>query len=252
VRCLASKPRAFGFAFGDHISQRCRRCERWFLAATSHKYRPTRFPGRAAVTDSDFAAEACPCRPAPLPAKLRDCLTPGLSDSLAMSPLAHHCAATSPSETRDGANALPLHPTGTSATAHLRLPVLACVGILWGTWDLQRFLNRDGVLAPATLSAAARKAPRLCSGMGYLIRWRCRRLHITRGHIAHQEPTVCAPHRIRARNRLTAGTATTCAGGQRLQFFSLRHKRPCSAAKPEDLVLAGGDPTPPRCPRCEP
>ncbi len=38
--------------------------------------------------------------------------------------------------------------------------------------------------------AAARKAPRLCSGMGYPNRWRCRRLHITRGHIARLYPTA--------------------------------------------------------------
>ena len=29
------------------------------------------------MTDSDFAAASCPCRPAPLPAKLRDCLLLG-------------------------------------------------------------------------------------------------------------------------------------------------------------------------------
>ena len=30
-----------------------------------------------AATNSDFAAAACPCRPAPLPTKLRDCLVAG-------------------------------------------------------------------------------------------------------------------------------------------------------------------------------
>ena len=97
---------------------------------------------------------------------------------------------------------------------------------------------------PATPQTAARKAPRLCSGRGYPIRWRCRRLHITRGHIAHQHLIVPVSHRIcarladcRPRNYPLGQSKTSC--------FSLRHKRRCSAAKPEDIGLAGGDPMPP-------
>ena len=99
--------------------------------------------------------------------------------------------------------------------------------------------------------AAARKAPRLCFGMGYLIRWRCRRLHITRGHIAHQNLIVPVSHRIcarladcRHRNYPLGQSKTSC--------FSLRHERRCSAAKLEDIGLASGDPIPQRCRRCEP
>ena len=73
-----------------------------------------------------------------------------------------------------------------------------------------------------------------------------------RGHIVCHNLTVRAPHRIGARNRLTAGTATTRAGSQRLRVFSLRHKQRCSAAKPEDIGFAGGEPIPCRCRRCEP
>jgi len=65
--------------------------------------------------------------------------------------------------------------------------------------------------------AAASKAPRLCTGLGYLSRLRCRRLHITRGHITCHNLTVRAPHPIRALNRVTVGTATTHACSQRLR-----------------------------------
>ena len=42
---------------------------------------------------------------------------------------------------------------------------------------------------PRRPGAVARKAPRLCFGGSYPIRWRCRRLHITHGHIAQQHLT---------------------------------------------------------------
>ena len=72
---------------------------------------------------------------------------------------------------------------------------------------------------PPCPRAVASKAPRLSSGTGYSRRGRCRRLHITRGHIAHQHLTVNVPHRICVQNRLTAETATTHAGSQRLRVF---------------------------------
>jgi len=105
---------------------------------------------------------------------------------------------------------------------------------------------------PATPQTAARKAPRLCSGRGYPIRWRCRRLHITRGHIAQQYLTGCVPHCIRARHRLTAGTATTRAGSQRLRVFRCGTNGSAALQNPKTLAWPVTIRCRQRCRRCEP
>src|ERR1039458_8738169 len=87
--------------------------------------------------------------------------------------------------------------------------------------------------------AAARKAPRLCSGMGYLIRWQCRRLHITRGHITSQDGTHHAPcycWRFGFADRLSRHYS--CGPPKTLWFFAparfalLRCKTPKTLAVP--------------------
>ena len=105
---------------------------------------------------------------------------------------------------------------------------------------------------PATPKTAARKAPRLCSGRGYPIRWRCRRLHITRGHIAQQYLTARVPHCIRARHRLTADSATTRAGSQRLRVFRSRTNGSAPLQNPKTLALPVAIRCRQRCRRCEP
>jgi hypothetical protein len=94
---------------------------------------------------------------------------------------------------------------------------LLTAGFLYGKTVERLGLCHAGF--PPCPRAVARKAPRLSSGRGYSRRWRCRRLHITHGHIAHQHLTVNVPHRICVQNRLIVGSATTCAGSQRLRVF---------------------------------
>ena len=104
---------------------------------------------------------------------------------------------------------------------------------------------------PPLPGAAARKAPRLCSGIGYPIRWRCRRLHITRGHIAHQNLIVPVSPRISAR-LADCRHCTHRAGNQRLRVFryGTNGSAPLQNSKP--LVLSVAIQSPPRCRRCEP
>ena len=87
--------------------------------------------------------------------------------------------------------------------------------------------------------AAARKAPRLCSGKGYLIRWRCRRLYITRGHIAHQHLIVPVSHRICAR-LADCRPRNYRTGSQRLRVFrcGTNDSAPLQNSKPLALPVA--------------
>ena len=87
--------------------------------------------------------------------------------------------------------------------------------------------------------AAARKAPRLCSGIGYLIRRQCRRLHITRGHIASRDGNRHAPYycwRFGFADRLSRHYP--CGPPKTLWFFAsarfalLRCKTPKTLAVP--------------------
>jgi hypothetical protein len=95
-------------------------------------------------------------------------------------------------------------------------------------------LCRFGVPLP---HAAARKAPRLFLAASYPRRWRCRRLHITRGHIAHPNLTVRVPHRIRVQDRLNAGNAPTHAGSQRLRVFRFGTDGGAPLQNPKTLAL---------------
>jgi len=87
------------------------------------------------------------------------------------------------------------------------------------------------------------QGPRLFLAWAIHPRWRCRPDVLCRGHIDAKTDRLF-PRGILARHRLTAGTAPTRAGSQRLRVFSLRHKRRCSAAKPEDIGVAGRDSIP--------
>jgi hypothetical protein len=89
--------------------------------------------------------------------------------------------------------------------------------------------------------------------MRYLIRWRCRRLHITRGHIASQDGTRHAPYycwRLGSSDRLNPTLPVRAA--KDIVVFRSGPLRSAPLQNPKDFGLGHCYQIPLRCRRSEP